>query len=339
MRHLSLKRLTQILPLIFLLILVNQQLIYSQKKVSYDGYFEIGGESKYREIYVTSFYKVKLEYKIMLKDWIKIQIDVRGDSEDRQIELHESKVEFKLNPNLELEVGDLKKRYGLEEQVSNEKLITIDKSIINDYLEPLGFVSRDPGFQLRWCDDGGMYSITGGAHYNETHRVTLMTRITKKQVLGLDRVGLCFQYAFERDTQLKNAYVAGMDALHDFGIIKTEFEVLTGQDPLESYYRKLDGESDMVNFLGARLQVSKQIFIGSNDEFSIEPLLQTNFLAKDIEQIDINSIGILAGCNFYFDEDVRLMFNGNLVLTNHFYDKDERTMKGSTVIGQLQVRW
>ena len=331
--------LAKILSMILLLVLSWSQATYAQKKVSYDGYFELGGESKYKEIYVTSFYKVKLEYKIKLKDWIKVQIDVRGDSEDRQIELHESKVEFKLSPNFELEVGDLKKRYGLEEQVSSEKLLTIDKSFINDYLEPLGFVSRDPGFQLKWTDDGEMYSLTGGAHYNETHRVTLMTRLIKKQVLGLDRVGLCFQYVFERDTELENAYVFGVDVVHDLGFVNTEFEILTGQDPLESYYRKLDGKSADVNFLGSRLQVSKQIFISDDNEFSIEPLLQTFFLAKDTEKIDINSLGLLAGCNFYFDEDVRLMLNGNLVLTNHFYDKDNRTMYGSNVIGQLQVRW
>ena len=324
---------------VILFLILTSFSAYAQKKVEYGGYFEIGGKSEYKSIYVESFYKAKLEYKFKINDYAKVEIDVRANSEDRQIELYEGSVSFKLSHQLKLKIGDLKKRYGLEEQTSHEKLLTINTSMINNYLDPLGFVSRDPGIQLYWNDSNDNITIAGGVHYNESHRLTIITRLDSKNILGLDKVGAGFQLAREKDNELSHTYIASIDASKDFYFINVELEVLTGQDPVASYYKKLDGQSGMVNFLGLKALLSNKFSLNSDIVKNIEPLLLASILSKDTDNLDVNSIQLLFGFNTYFDEDIRFMINGNLILTNHEYDKNERTMYGSDVQAQLQIRW
>ncbi|MFZ2322451.1 MAG: porin [Ignavibacteriaceae bacterium] len=328
-----------ILSIFILFVLCFPMLMYAQKKVEYGGYFEIGGKSKYKDIYTESFYRAKLEYKLKINDFTKIELDIRANSENHQIELYEASASFKFSPGVKLEVGNLKKRYGLEEQISHEKLTTINESMINDYLEPLGFVSRDPGVQLYWDDKEDKTTIIGGLHYNESHRFTILAQIKRKGLFGLKQVGAGFQLARERDNQLQHTYIASVDAAQDFGSFHSEFEIFTGQDPIESYYRRISGNNGMVNFFGVKTLLAKKFFINSKIFTCIEPLFLGSFLVKDVDEFDVNSFQLLFGCNIYLDEDIRLMINGDLMLTNHDYDKDERTMYGSNVAAQLQIRW
>lgn len=329
----------KIIVFINLIIAFAAVLNFAQKKVDYDGYFEIGGKSEYKNIYIESFYRAKLEYKLKINDYTKVEIDVRGNSEDRQIELYEASADFKLDSQLKLKVGDLKKRYGLEEQISHEKLLTINTSLINNYLEPLGFVSRDPGIQLYWNNKSDNTTIAIGTHYNESHRLTIVMRFDSKNIFGIDKVGAGFQLARERDNELPHTFIASIDASQDFNFLNVEFEMLTGQDPIASYYKKLDGKSGMVDYLGLKILLSNNITINNEVVRNIEPILLASYLAKDTDNLDVNSIQLIIGINTYFDKDIRFMINGNLILTNHDYNKNERTMYGSDVQAQLQIRW
>lgn len=320
-------------------LLMCERALFGQKKVSYDGYLEIGEQVKYRNIYVESFYRVKLEYKLKINDNTKIEIDIRANSENRQLELHEGSASFNLSKRLEFEIGDLRKRYGLEEQTSREKLSFINKSMINEYLEPLGFVSRDPGLQLKWEDAEENIALTGGIHYNESHRYTIFVLAERRDMLGLDNIGATFQLARERDNDLSHTYIANVNAKKDFGFIDWELEFFSGQDPIESYYRNLNGDEGLVTFFGAKSLMLRKFYINSKFIEAIEPLFLGGLLVKDTEQFDVNSIQLLIGLNIYFDEDIRFMINGNLILSNHEYDKRERTLHGSDATAQLQIRW
>ena len=311
----------------------------AQKKVSYGGYFQLGGEAEYKDIYIESFYKAKLEFELKLNEKIKVEIDIRGDSETRQFELYEASAAFKLSNEFKLEIGDLKKRYGLEELVSHEKLATINKSMINNYLEPLGYVNREPGVQIHWFDDNSKTGIISGIHYNESHKLTFMARFTKEGFLGFDAAGFNLQFAKEARLDMPNTYAVSFDLQKNIGTINCNFEIFNGEDPVESYYRALTGDNDKVKYLGLKALVLNNFELNGDILKSIEPFFLTSFLVTDIKEFDVNSIQFLIGCNFYFDEDVRLMIDGDLYLTNHSYDKTERTLYGSNVIAQLQIRW
>lgn len=311
----------------------------AQKKISYGGYFELGGKAEYKDVYVESFYRAKLEFKFKLSEKTKVEVDIRADSEDREFKIYEASVTFKLTPNFNLEVGDLKKRYGLEEQVSHEKLPAIKESMINEFLEPMGYVNREPGVQVHWADDEKLTAITAGFHYNESHKTTLMSRVSRGGLLGFDNVGLNLQYAIERRLEMPDTYAVSMDFAYTAASVNGTFEIFHGQDPVESYYRISRGDYEKVKFFGLRSLAIKNFPIESEFLTGIEPFFQPSILVPDMRNFDVNTIQLTLGCNFYFEEDIRFMIDGNLDLTNHSYDKDERTLYGSGVYAQLQVRW
>lgn len=322
-----------------LLISITGTPLYAQKKVNYGGYFEIGGRVEYKDVYAESFYRAKLEFGIKVNDKIKVELDIRGDSEDRQFRLYEASVTFKFNHNFKLEAGALKKRYGLEEQISHEKLATITESMVNEYLDPLGYVNRDPGVQLYWTDDSNASSVMGGIHYNESHRLTIVSRINRAGLLGLKNAGLSFQFSKENRQDMPDTYALNLDLSHEICSANIDFEAFLGQDPVESLYRAVAGNPVKVEFFGLRSLLTKKYSVDSDFLTGIEPVLMGSFLVKDINQFDVNSVQLLVGCSFYFDDDVRFMINGNLNLSNHSYCKTERNLYGSNVIGQLQIRW
>lgn len=311
----------------------------AQKKMSYGGYFELGGKAEYKDVYVESFYRAKLEFEMKINEKVKVEVDIRADSENRQFEIYEAAATFKLTPNFKLEVGDLKKRFGLEEQVSHEKLPTIKESMINEYLEPFGYVNREPGVQLHWTDDEKITAITGGFHYNESHKSTLMSRLSRAGLLGFDNIGINLQYSIERRLEMPDTYAVSMDFAYTIGSVGGNLEIFHGQDPIESYYRVSRGDYEKVKFFGIKSLTIKKFIIDSDLIKGIEPFIQPSILVRDMRNFDVNTVQLTAGINLYFDDNVRFMINGNLDLTNHSYDKDERTLYGSGVYGQLQVRW
>jgi hypothetical protein len=328
-----------ILTCIFILSSLFVSKTEAQKKVTYGGYFEIGGKEEYKDVYVESYYRAKLEFGMKLSDKTKVEVDIRADSENRQFQIYEVSATFKLTPSFKLEIGDLKKRYGLEEQVSHEKLFTVKESLINEYLEPMGYVNREPGVHLYWTDPDSKVQLAGGIHYNESHKLTIMSRVSKEGFLGVDKAGFNFQFSDETRVDMPDTYAISMDVSQNILSAKCDFEIFMGQDPVESYYRLISGGTEKVSFFGFRSIITKNYPVALEFLKSIEPVLQGSFLVKDVNLFDVNTVQILLGCNLYFEEDVRLMINGNLDLTNHSYDKNGRTLYGSGIIAQLQLRW
>jgi len=327
--------------ILFICLLITGNSIFSiaQKKVEFDGYFTLGGYVKYNDISGHSFYTAKIESKYKISDDIKVEIDIRGNSENKEIELHEASTSFKINKAVELKVGNLKKRYGVEEQVSREKLLTINKSLINIYFEPLGFVSRDPGVQLNWSTDENV-NLISGIHYNDSKRVTFLSRFDFKGVLGVKKIGGGLQYITEYSGSLKNSLISSMDIQFDSRFLNSELEFFTGIDPINTYYSQImNPDSKSKCFFAGKVLLSKAFEFQNSFITALEPFLLGCYLARDIDRIDVNSIQLNTGLNIYFHNDVRLMINGDLILTNTAWNKEERSLYGSNIIFQLQVRW
>jgi len=311
--------------------------VFAQKKVSYDGYFEIGGKSEYDDIYIESYYKVKLETEFEINENTKIEIDMRSDSEDREMRLYEASASIDITERLELEIGDLRKRFGIEEWTSREKLPTIRRSMINRYFEPLGYVNREPGIQLEWKMED--FFISCGIHYNESHAFTFIARGSKSKLAGFDKVFAAFQTIRTRDGQVPHSSAFNGGLVCNVKGFNMELEAFYGQDPIESYYSSISGEKDNVYFSALKTTISKKFSLNSKVISVFEPLLLAGILVNDIDYIDVNRIQVLLGINIYFNDNTRLMINGDLILSNHFYNKSKRTLSGSNAIIQLQIRW
>ncbi len=325
------------LLLVFLSIQLLPVVLYSQKKVSYDGYFEIGGKAEYNGIYIESYYNAKMEFEYKVNENTEVEIDLRGNSEEREITLYEASAEFELLDNLELEVGDLKKRFGYEEWTSREKLPTIRRSIVNRYLEPLGYVNREPGIQIEWEKEG--FLLSGGVHYNESHTASYVIKAVKKSLWSLDGAFANLQIVRTRDTEIPNATAFNLGIFDTVAGIASILEFYYSLDPVESHYSALEGNDNDI-YLGAIRFITSKVFRFENKIIPyFEPVLSGAVLVNNMDYTDVNKLQLLLGFNFYFNNNTRLMINGDLVSGNRPYSKSKRSLTESNIIIQLQVRW
>ena len=308
------------------------------QKVKYDGFVELGAKYEYDDLYVESFYDAKLEFKLKLNDRIKIELDLRADSDEQQIVLREASVDYDFSEELRISIGALKKRFGREELVSREKLHTIQRSMINRFLSPLGFVSRDPGIQVRWENDS--QEIIGGVNYNASHNLTLMSRYTAKDISVFQNIGGSLHFVKHLNQQgLEHSYAASLDFSKQIGRLTTELELFYGSDPIETGYKKMFGLDENVNFIAAKILSTCKFYLDNKFLTGIEPILLAGFLSPDTDYMDVNKLELLFGVNIYIDEYIRFMINGDLILSNNILNKSERSLTESNVIAQFQISW
>ncbi|MGK9476797.1 porin [Melioribacter sp. OK-6-Me] len=325
------------LSFVFFPILFVPFILYPQKKVEYNGYFEIGGKAEYNGIYIESYYKAKMEFEYKINNNTKVEVDIRGNSEDREIILYKASAEFELLENLELEIGDLKKRFGYEEWTSREKLPTIRRSIVNRYLEPLGYVNREPGIHIEWEKED--FLLSGGVHYNESHTASYVIKAVKKSLWSLDGAFANLQIIRTRDTEIPNATAFNAGIFDTIAGIASVLEFYYGLDPIESHYSALSGCDNDVYLGAARFITSKVFRFNGKILTGFEPVLSGALLVNNTDFMDVNKIQLLLGCNFYFNDSARLMINGDLITNNCLYNKSKRSLTDSNVMIQLQVRW
>ncbi len=327
----------EVLIIIFLLIILFLP-IEAQKKVKYDGFIELGIRAVYNELHVNSYVRSKLEVKLELNKRTEIEIDIRAFSDDEEIELREASLDYELSNSVEIELGQLKKDYGREESKSREKLTTINRSLVNRFLSPFGYVSRDPGISVVWETDH--HEFTSGLFYNNTQDLTLMSRYLKDDLIGFDKIGASLRWIkhFKREG-LNTSYAAGLEFLKKFGTWDNELELFYGIDPLATGFNNIIGLDNNVNFFAAKFQSAYKFKFDNVILTGIEPVIITALVVPDANEFDVNQYQILAGLNIYIDEDIRLMINGDLILSNNQLNKSDRSIQGSNVIAQFQVRW
>lgn len=317
----------------------------SQQKVSYDGYVSAGGKIEYKG-FAESFYRAKMQLEFKISDFVEAQVDLRGRSGRREVELREISGEFKYWGKTRLKVGNLKKRFGMEELLSREKLYTIERSLINRHISPMGYVGREVGVQLykKWKDgDNDNYSYYAGISYNESRAVGANGRISIHDALGLSHLGFDAVYAKFKGELIfgdpLDAFAFSMDLSKKIGHYVSEAEIFVGKDPMETRIGRLVGDRRSVYFGAMRSLHVYRLELDDKTLKAIEPVILLSFLAPDTRDFGVNQFQMLIGFNIYFDEDVRLLFNGDLILSNSRYRRDDRFYTGSTVMTEIQFRW
>ncbi|MBI3004778.1 MAG: hypothetical protein HYY49_05115 [Ignavibacteriales bacterium] len=317
----------------------------SQKKVSYDGYVSTGVKIEYKG-FAESFYRAKIQLEVKINDFIEAQADLRGQSGSREVELREVSGEFRYWNKTRLKVGNLKKRFGMEELVAREQLYTVQRSLINRHISPMGYVGRDVGVQLykKWMDgDNDNYSYYAGISYNESRAFGANGRISVHDVLGFSHLGLDAVYAKLKGELIfgdpLDAFAVSADMSKKIGQYVSEAEIFIGKDPLQTKISGFVGDRRSVYFGAVRTLHVYRVDLDEKTVKAIEPVILLSFLAPDTRDVDVNQLQMLIGFNIYFDEDVRLLVNGDLILSNSRFNKDDRFYTGSTVIAELQFRW
>jgi len=329
-----------ILSIFMVTVLPLGSVAWGQKKVSYDGYVSSGLEYLHRKVYGEGYYKGKLKFEIDLSKDLRGVLDFRGKSADREIELKGAYVRFSYVPHLRVKVGQIKKRFGLEELIAKEKLSTIQESLINRYLAPFGYVVRGLGIELsRVYKKKNPYSFNLGIFYNESHQSFLLGRVARYNLWGFYQIGVDGIYRRCIDGGNRDFYAFSLDLTRQVKAFHWEGEVFYGQDPVESDYRRLCNKDEEVSFLGVRSLVLHHWDTHRHVIQGVEPLFLFSFLAPDVDTMKTHRFQFLVGLNLYFHPKVRFRINGDLILTNTQYNPDEYAMTQSRAIGELQLRW
>lgn len=336
-----------ILLLVFLIFcsILNGK-IYAQTKVSYDGYIAMDARYEHGEKYAELYTKMKLEIKLDLTQYIKTEIDIRGNSNDPDIELKEVHALLKYDPKCRIKVGNIKKCFGIEELISQEDLYTIEEGQITKYISPFGYVGRDPGIQVyrKYKGEGSPYSYYLGASCNQSANAALNGRISYHSLFGSWCIG--FDGVYQRSSHRPekeyppNIYAMSIDLSWHTGSLYTDLEAFWGQDPIETQLNEFRGDNKDVLFSAVKWLLAYHWDTNKTVVKGVEPLFLSSILVPDTKYMAANRIELLLGVNIYLDKDVRLRLNGDLILSTNKYNTHDRTVAaGSKIVSELQLKW
>ena len=322
-------------------ILILSLPLAAEEKIKFEGYASSGMEYYDDEVYASCYYQGKLKVETTLDENFKAVLDFRGRSETNEVELKGAYLRIKYSPWAHIKIGQIKKRFTLEEMSSEEDLPTIQVSLLNRHMDPFGFVVRGNGVSVYrdYEGDGVPVGYQAGVYYNESHHIYGVARFDRYSAGSFQRFGLGGVYRESIGSGDKSAMAFSLDGSWVFDRFSTEIESVWGQDPVESHYRQLQNRSDKAQFVGGRFLITYKYPVERRFLTAWEPMALFCFLAPDTDQCEVHQIQCLVGLNIYLHKKVRIRINGDLILCNNSLDTSKYTMSGSGVMAEVQTRW
>lgn len=324
------------------IILVFPALSFAQSKSIISGWLRVGADYTYNDTFSESFYRAKVQVETKVDDNIDAQIDLRGESDTHEIELREAFLVADLGKAIDFEFGQSKKRFGYEFQKSHEKLVTVDRTLIYQYLEPIGFVGRDLNFRYhrKARDKERPTGVSASVGYNEAHDFSFVGHITRLNALGSFALGGSGTIKMDKIQEgYQTVWGTGLELIRDTEAHHVEIEAVTGMDPFASEIEKKVGDGKNVYFLGGKILYAHRMKTSRRLIKAIEPLIVTSFLARDLDTIGRNTISALGGLNFYVAKHARVSMNVDVQLTSSPTNHSERSSVGSNGIIQMELQW
>jgi len=324
------------------MVLVFPALSSAQSKSVISGWLRIGADYTYNETFSESFYRAKVQVETKVDDNLDAQIDLRGESDTHEIELREAFLTADLGKAIDLEFGQSKKRFGYEFQKSKEKLLTAERTLVYQYLEPIGFVGRELNmrYHRKTRDKERSTGISASVGYNEAHDFSFVGHMTRLNAIGSFALGGSGAVKIDKIQEgYQTVWGAGVELIRDTEAHHVEIEAVAGMDPFASEIEKKVGDGKNVYFLGGKLLYGHRMKISRRLIKAIEPVFVASFLARDLDAIGRNTISALGGLNFYVAKQARVSMNVDLQLTSSPIEHSERSSVGSNGIIQMELQW
>jgi hypothetical protein len=275
-------------------------------------------------------------------DNLDAQIDIRGESETHEMELREAFLTADLGKAIDLEFGQSKKRFGYEFQKSHEKLVTVDRTLLYQYLEPIGMVGRE--LSLRYHRKARpkerRIGLSASLGYNESNDFSFIGHLTRLNSIGSFALGASGTVKIDKIQEgTQTVWGAALELVRDTEAHHVEIEGVIGMDPLASEVEKKVGDGENVYFLGGKILYAHRMKTSRRLFKAIEPVLVASFLARDLDTIGRNTISALAGLNIYVAARARVSMNVDFQLTSTPTDYSDRSSVGSNGILQMELQW
>ena len=269
-----------------------------------------------------AYYRGKLQTEIEYGKDIKAQLDFRGDSEDHSITFKEFSIRFEFMDYFWAKAGNIKKPFGYEQMKNREDLVPIERSYAHEEFGNIGFAGRSVSlmayYEYEEGEDTGppiSYYVSG---YKEN---SLNAGFAARLVYHSDHsIAYGINYMYQSKGNLNfSANAFALDLTVDKDNYITSLEAMIAQNPVEGIIRELQNRDSEVITFGAKWLTAYKFKFDKKFMEAVEPMIEMSCFLPETAVADNNVIQILAGCNYYLYEDVRLRFNGDIRLTKNEY--------------------
>jgi len=287
-----------------------------------------------------TYYEGKFQAEFKVNKHIEAQLDFRANSDDQQAYLREFSAKFSYIPWLKFEMGNIKRPFGSEYMESEENLSAVRRSYLTEEAGELGYTGRSVGIMA-------YYKTKDVANFPHSYFLyvfknnNVQNGVVARYIHHFSHLSTGVNYFLLNtggDYPISTSAFAA-NVLYKKKDIEFETELMLMQDPIEAIRRKLQFLKDTnVWAWGARVSSAVGFDTGGSIIEEIEPLVLLSFYQPDAKTGGQHTIQTLLGANFYFDKDVRLRLNGDILLTKNEYSDDYSTHDSRFTL-ELQVRF
>lgn len=278
----------------------------------------------------------RVKYNMQLSPAIAGFVEFEGDADDPSIFIQDLGLEYEWNKNWTGVAGNVRKFFGLEEMTSRSQRLTINRSLLYDYLASMGIVGRDlsiqgvrnPNSPLGLFFNGGGDGDSRGFFNARASR-----KIGKPSLVG---AALNYVYHYHRNA----AFVGEVDLSRKWDRWYGDVEVFAGKDPNESNMSDRLLESRDVYFFALK-SVAARTFTPPWPRISfLEPVFLWDLIFTDTEPETKIRTQWMPGLNLYLDDNrrVRWMTFLDLMFFNNGIDTG-LSMSSYGISSQFQARW
>ncbi|MFA7288309.1 MAG: hypothetical protein WC055_05455 [Melioribacteraceae bacterium] len=335
--------------LIFLFFLTNINAQDNDKKkekdkIEFSGY-GTGGYTFYNKNILNgynqeAFYEGKVQLDIEFNKRIEGQLDFRGNSLDNAVKLKEFSIKLKISDKFRLQFGNIKKPFGYEYLISDEDLISINRSYLQEAVAELGYGGRSLSLMAfyKYNDKEPEFPFSYNFSVFKDNSLFAGAVARIKYHIGNYGIGATYEYENKGGENKISANGFGLHGFYESHDLNAMTEIFYVQDPFESIRQRLMDKDETIYGFGAKIFTS--FFFDYDYDFmkGLEPFLLSTFYISNTTISGNNVIQFVTGINYYLHKDVRLRLNGDLRLTKNQFNK-EHTTNDSRVILELQMRY
>ncbi len=287
------------------------------------------------------YFSAKVQAEIKINKDIESQVDIRGNSQDQQMELREVSVKFRYIKSMNIKFGNLKKPFTAEQIENSENLAQIERSNLSNALGQVGYGGRSIGLMAYYNSSGKKDDLPYSYYLFLYKNNNLQQGVNARYQHHFDddystAISYFILHTGGDYPMITNAVSPGfyLDKKH----IRGELEFVIAQNPVEGIRRKVIGENSNVIFWGARALAAVAFNTDAEVIKKIEPLFMFSYYQPEFKYTREHTFQFLAGVNLYFHKDVRTRLNADFILSRNRYN-DKYSLYGSTITLELQVRY
>ncbi|MCJ8314853.1 MAG: hypothetical protein HRU38_22105 [Saccharospirillaceae bacterium] len=299
-----------------------------------------------------TYYAAKLQADIKLNKQIDIQIDVKGNSDDNQVDFNEFSFKFDYHDYFKVKVGHLKQPFGYEQQISHANLLTFNRSNTHLAMAKMGYANRS--FTIKGYYNYSQkrpdfpYSYALSIFKNNSNNTGL--NIKGSRHLNDVIISGYGQYQFKegRDGLSLHSFGAGSDVTYETTTTSLGLALFILEDPvagiqnLEQNFIIETASLDLPYLDESVLAATFQTFVAyrfhtNGSVFqSYEPIFLTSVYLPVLDDTKSYEWQVAYGLNSYFTKDVRLRFQVDYIFTQKT-TSEESSINGSSVELGLQA--